>query len=788
MFIVKTSHSKILFHIGLDQYVYCEYLYCISEILTCALIIPIILMPIHYINSSAMYGLDMFSITTLRSDSDFLYIHAFLTIYLSLVFMYKFYFMLMRFMNVRLEFIQSHFNDLHMRSILVMNIPKELRTDEALLNYIQSLNVGSVESCILVRDMQLLQKLIKKRKYYFNQLELAHIRIYNNIVDALKHDKWQNMFKSCLFKTNNKMSKILRQSTLEDEFELSNHNQSDVNLVDHEQSEIGLESLSLSNITWQSIYSLNRHLVDKFHPIHISNNHRVYLVDHLLNKLQYIDSLIDQYRHFNNLSEFKCTDSAFISFKNVTSQQIICQCTLNNEMIIQPAPQIKDIKWHNLIVRQYNRQFRQFIISAIVLLITVMWFFIMTAVISLTNYQKLVLLFPILQGVSSLYNEYIHQILPTIVVTLCLALLPYLLVGLSWIEKLPSNSQLDLFVTIRYFIFSVFNLIFVFTIGTSLLNTIIDVVLPNGKKDGNNQSVSSILQLLGDNIPQAGYFYINYIVLQLNLHFLELLQLNWALVIKWTTSIGLISNTPRRKRHFNKPWQFLYFYFYPTHALIFMIILVYSIIQPMIILVGFLYFIIGYVVFKHQFMFAYVPKYDSQGKVFQYLFGWGISGILFLQIIMISILLIKDAIIPSILVFLMLLGTIYYAFYSRKLIKKTLHIPLDVLPPLMQDGGSVVTMMSIFERLPVMEHDYFKDDPTSPINGSKLKEMTTLDRQTIEVEEDTRSEDSGNADLKTYIHPLFYKEMSKTMMLPTKENGTIKIEQYLMSWEMLQKQ
>ena len=774
-FIYQTEHQSILDHIGLDQYIYCEYLYTVFQISIAALVIPCLLMPIHYSSNTIYTGLDIFNINTLNEfgDSNIYFLHAFLTIYISILVMYKFYTLLNTFIVVRLNYLKNHLNDLHMRSVLVLNVPKELRTDEALLNYIQSLNIGSVESCLMVRDMHSLEQLVTKRKYYFHCLELAHIRIYKNIIDAIKQNTFETNLEKIMDKSKRKLSKLFRQKTLEDEFEMTT-SQDRLQGLQDELLEITTKYQN-NELQWQDIYSLDRRIVDQYHPIHTShrNSSNVYLVDHLLNKLQYIDDLIDTYRQFNNLSDFKCTDAAFITFTNITSQQIICQCSLNNQMTVQPASQIKDVKWSNLIVRQYNRRIRKVIISTTVLIVTLLWIFFMTAVISLANYQRLVQFFPFLSNVPEKYGDYIQQILPTVVVTFFLALLPYLLVGLSWFEKLPSNSELDLFVTIRYFYFSVFNLIFVFTIGSSLLVSLIDVVLPSKSTTSSNVT---IIQLLGENIPQGGFFYINYIVLQLNLHFLELVQFNWALVVKWFTSSKLFSNTPRKKEHYTKPWQFLFFYFYPTHALIFMIIVVYSIIHPFILIVGFIYFSVAYMVFKHQFMYAYVPKYDTNGQILPYLYSWAMLSLLFVQIIMISILLIKDAILPAILLFLLLLSTLYFWYHTLDTIKQCYFLPLDILPPLQREEGSVNTMQTIFDTLPVMRHDFMHEhSPAIEVESS----MVLLEN--IPRPRETRPRTN-------YIHPLFYKEMNKTMLLPTEEGGTMAINKYLMSWDMLLKQ
>eukprot|EP00834_Sanchytrium_tribonematis_P004918 NODE_268_length_11281_cov_0.363799.p1 type:complete len:819 gc:universal NODE_268_length_11281_cov_0.363799:546-3002(+) len=744
MYLLRLPHTEILKHIGLDQYLYCEYLYQISQILGAILFVPIILMPVHYFcSNSDVSGMNQYSIISLPLNSDLYYVHAILVLYLTVVVIYKFHYFMLNFIQLKIIHLKSHSQDLDLRSILIMNIPKEIRTDEALLNYIQSLNIGKVESCFMVRDIAELKSLYVRRKQLIHHLEVAHLKIRHNLVRYFHKDKLKLM-----------AGKYVHMKCLkpQSDSEVSLHSLNSSHTSD-QLAELKFKEMR-NELTWKDIFEVERTLLDQFHPLHQSHHTHVtnYLVDHILGKLQHVDHQIDQYRRLS----YKSSDSAFVTFSNMQSQIIAHQClpSIQYPLIVFKAPEIRNVNWENLVVRQYNRNIRRFIITAIYLLLTITWLFLMSAVISLTNYQRIIEYIPQL-NISPKYTEYIHQIIPTIVVTLCLAVLPYILVGITMIEKLHSFSYVHKVVTKRYFIFSVFNLVVVFTIGRSIFSTILQVVFPANKSVEN----VGILELLSNNIPNGGFFYINYLILQLNLHFLELIQLNWALVIKWTSE--LIIRTPRNLIKSQKPYQFLYFYFYPTHALMFMIIIVYSVIHPMIVLVGFLYFVIGYIVFKHQFVFAYKQNYDSHGDVFDYLFKWGIFSLIFLQIIMLSILILRESVGPSCIIGFCLLLTIYYIRGSRFYLRQCDEFPLDECQLSNQDR-SVVMMNNVIDTLPVMNHDY------TAKSNSKL-------------------EPPSQREYPFYIHPLFYKPLSKSILLPER-NEVLEVDEYLTSQENVIKQ
>jgi hypothetical protein len=70
-----------------------------------------------------------------------------------------------------------------------------------------------------------------------------------------------------------------------------------------------------------------------------------------------------------------------------------------------------------------------------------------------------------------------------------------------------------------------------------------------------------------------------------------------------------ICSTPREHAENRAPWAFNYGIGYPAPLLVFAIVFEYSLISPLILLFGTMYFCFTYVVYKYQFLYGNVePK------------------------------------------------------------------------------------------------------------------------------------------------------------------------------------
>ncbi|RUO98913.1 hypothetical protein BC936DRAFT_140763, partial [Jimgerdemannia flammicorona] len=214
--------------------------------------------------------------------------------------------------------------------------------------------------------------------------------------------------------------------------------------------------------------------------------------------------------------------------------------------------------------------------------------------------------------------------------------------------------------SMRYYHFSIFNVLIVFLLGTTFLNTIIDLVY----------TPTSILTLLANSLPQGANFFVNYVVFNTCAHAMELVQLGSQLFGHFFATLPFIAITPRVLSKHTRPWWFPFYYYYPNHILVFVIVITYSLIQPLIIVFGLLYFAIALVVFKYQFAFAYVRRYESGGKYYRRMLRYTSDGLIVFQLLMIGLFYLKKAVVAGTLAIPLLVLTGYCKIYLRTLFRE----------------------------------------------------------------------------------------------------------------------
>lgn len=104
------------------------------------------------------------------------------------------------------------------------------------------------------------------------------------------------------------------------------------------------------------------------------------------------------------------------------------------------APEPRDIIWRSLLRRgrkdRINGRFRQWIVFTAVWSLTIFWLFPISFILGLTSMQSLSQHFTFLQyflNTSFLIRSFIQNILPTLLVTLFMSFLPWILLGILYI-------------------------------------------------------------------------------------------------------------------------------------------------------------------------------------------------------------------------------------------------------------------------------------------------------------------------------------------------------------------
>ena len=111
---------------------------------------------------------------------------------------------------------------------------------------------------------------------------------------------------------------------------------------------------------------------------------------------------------------------------------------------------------------------------------------------------------------------------------------------------------------------------------------------------------------------------------------LQLLQL--GVVIPRLFYRAFITRTPRDHASLNAPPEINYGTIYPQAILIHVIVLTYSVISPLILVFGTIYFGNAYLVYKYKLLNVYYKPYESRGQAWPIAFDRIVWGIVIFQL------------------------------------------------------------------------------------------------------------------------------------------------------------
>lgn len=250
--------------------------------------------------------------------------------------------------------------------------------------------------------------------------------------------------------------------------------------------------------------------------------------------------------------------------------------------------------------------------------------------------------------------------MPQLALLVFMNLLPSLLMLLSRLEGIPSQSHLVRAASGKYFYFIVFNVF----LGVTLFGTVFSSIAGFKElRNSKNFSVSSVVTLFGSRLPPVAAYFITYVALQNFIGYgLELSRVV-PLAIYHLKRRFLI----KTQKELDAAWAppaFTYHTLVPTDILILMISMAYAVIAPLILVFALLYFAIGYVVLRNQALKVYVPAFESGGRMWPHIHTRIVVALFVGQITMIGYFGIKKF--PyAVLVILLPLITIIFATMCR---------------------------------------------------------------------------------------------------------------------------
>ncbi|KAI8362691.1 hypothetical protein EDC96DRAFT_444876 [Choanephora cucurbitarum] len=395
-----------------------------------------------------------------------------------------------------------------------------------------------------------------------------------------------------------------------------------------------------------------------------------------------MDKDIDKLRDQTRAPEYYMpTGSAFVTFKSAHSAQMCAQIVTSwkpGVMAVRMAPEPRDMLWRSLLRRGRKSHMmgviRKCVVFAAVWSLTIFWLFPITFVLGLTSIQSLSQHFSFLRyflASSMVVRSFVQNILPTLLVTLFMSLLPWIVFEISKQQDFVSYSELEDAILGRYYHFAIFNVLIVFLLGTTFLTTMLDVLY----------EPTMLIQLLANSLPQGANFFLNYVLFNLSTHAMELIQLGSQLFGHLLVIQPFLSRTPRMKMQYTSPWPFPFYYYYPNHILLLVITLTYSVIQPLILIFALFYFGFALIVYRHQHMYCYVRRYETHGsRHYRRVVRYTSDGLLIFQFTMVGLLYLKGVLAAATSLVPLVVFTVWCKVKLNRLFQKRTKHPYSLEP------------------------------------------------------------------------------------------------------------
>ncbi|KAJ1508008.1 hypothetical protein HMI54_003616, partial [Coelomomyces lativittatus] len=548
------------------------------------------------------------------------------------------------------------------RAILVSGIDPD-STESELKAYFHSLNIGEIEKVILLRHSKLLQKALEERWKWVTQLETLLANYPDRLVP---------IWSSFLEHDSNYVKNEVEPSLLPSNFPLSSSTSLTSPLKPKPHS--ALEPLSPSLHRTSPISFSYADMLSDATPLHppppfwkfwqrMSIEHRFHyyvknwcLADH---KVKFLRNSYPT--HSQPLP------IVMVIFQHPASTTLATQCVIHPDLFrfdVERMPESQDLNFLNLGVTPLRSIARRYLHMACLSILFLFWSVPVTFLTALFNLEDLAKRWPALvdfiKSNPTFYNL-AQSILPTLGLTIFLALLPMILTLLSSLRMFSSQFRLSISVFASYFLFQLIYVLLIFTLSGPLYQSLNPKFI----------DFNSIVNLLATSLPKASYFFVNYTLLHVGV----ILPLSLIPIFPIVMYLLFRPKTPRQKSVAQLRPLFV-----PSDLTFSMIIwiigLVYALLCPVILLPCLVYSIAMWFVWRYRLMYT-THMVDSRGTLFTHLTRmWLFAPFIFI-LLMIGQLSLSQfywgpALIPLLLVH------IYMMFWVAKLNRKLTSVPLDL--------------------------------------------------------------------------------------------------------------
>ncbi|KAL5597018.1 hypothetical protein BROUX41_006312 [Berkeleyomyces rouxiae] len=544
------------------------------------------------------------------------------------------------------------------RTFRITGIPKELKDEARIKQLVEKLNIGSVVSVTLCRNWAPVDKLVAERNSELRKLERAW-SILRQKSQATQKAEPRSIARSTDLVDRQQPSLIdiegvaldqpLLYSAAEDIDTLMAPSPSAEDLYERHRPKLRI---------WYGPLGLRTRVVDA--------------IDHHEERLRQLDDYILAARE----ATYTPADLAFVTMDSTTACQMAIQALMDPRpgvLLTNTAPSPSDVVWRNTYASRNRRRLKSWMVTIIISILSIFWLFIVAAVATMLSLCTIKKVFPELGNAIESHvwlGTAVQSGFPVLIVTILNTLVPLLYEYLSYRQGMVSRDDIELSFVSKNFFFTFFNVFFVFTFAGSFSQ-----FLPCLKEALQNITLAS--QLLAASTLKLSNFYICFIMLQ-TIGLVPFRLLEPGAVFLYMTS-RIKAKSPRDFFEMRRAPQFSYGYYLPTALLVFILCLVYSILLKgyMVLMIGVVYFLASYYVYKYQLMYAMNQPQHATGGAWRVICFRIILGLCIFQVIMAGIIGLQGTWkVTPLLIPLYAITSWYWYYFHRRYVPLTKFIAL----------------------------------------------------------------------------------------------------------------
>jgi hypothetical protein len=522
------------------------------------------------------------------------------------------------------------------RTFRLTGIPEDLRSEEAIKNLIEKLEIGTVDKVMICRDWKKLDDLMDARNTALRCLEGAWATF-------LKHQRQKRKDNVSQRRRGHGGSQNGPQDDEDGETAGENGR-----LLDSEQQpwDSGDEGRPKVNIRYGTLGLRSRN---------------VDAIDYYEERLRRLDAQVTEARK----KSYTPTDMAIVTMDSVASCQMAIQARIDprpGRLLTKLTPAPSDLVWRNTYAPRGIRRLKSWAVTVFITVVTLVF---ITPTAFLAGLLTPCAIKEAAPTLSKWLREHtiIYSLasngLPALVVSLLNVAVPYLYDFLSNQQGMISQGDVELSVISKNYFFTFFNTFFVFAVSKSGLAWW--SALQDFAKD-----TSQIPGAIAKDVVELGIFYSCFIMLQgIGLMPFRILEAGSVFLypfLKW------FSKTPRDALELKKPPVFQYGFFLPTSLLVFNLCTIYSVLNWgfIILIFGIVYFVLGYFTFKYMVLYAMDQPQHATGGAWRIICYRVIVGLLVFELVMVGQIALGKAFIQSVCILPLIPLSIWYSYYVKR--------------------------------------------------------------------------------------------------------------------------